>query len=273
MAGSNMKTKLMLAVCALAMISPACETAQENASEEVAPPAAAPVRAASVSKMTADRAHLLGREMAEVLVAKDHLLDSDKVTLFVNRVGQYATFHLDTGPKNIKCVGGPDKILPLNGFRFGVVHSAEKQTFALPGGFIFISDALLADITTEDQLAGVLAHEATNVVCQHGMSRIQKVSDSVARENQAAAFEKIWKSSLPVRFKKVADRGALLSLYKAGYFPEDYVQFIEKMDGADAADRVAWMKKDLVKMQQKGVVDTKKSRAARFKDFKKMAGV
>ncbi len=266
-----MKFKLMLVICTLAVIASACETAQESAND-AAPQASGAVRA-SIPKMTADRAHLLGREVAELLVAKAHLLDSDKVTLFVNRVGQYAAFHIDTGPKNIKCVGGPDKVMPLNGFRFGVVHSAEKQTFALPGGFIFISDALLADITSEDQLAGVLAHEATNVLCQHGMSRMQKVSDSVEKENQPAAFERIWKSSLPARFKKVADRGAMLSLYKAGYFVEDYVQFIEKMGGAESAERVGWMKKDLEKMQQKGIVDTGKSRAARFKDFKKMAGV
>lgn len=268
-----MKSKLMLAVFSLALVSSACQTTQETPSGEAAPAAPAAAPAAPVPKMTADRAHLLGREIAEVLVAKNHLLDSDKVTLFVNRVGQYATHHLDTGPKNIKCVGGPDKIMPLNGFRFGVVHSTEKQTFALPGGFIFISDALLSDMKTEDQLAGVLAHEATNVVCQHGMSRIQKVADSVEKERQAASFEKILKSSLPTRFKKVADRGAMLSLYKAGYFPEDYVQFIEKMGGADSVERVTWMKKDFEKMRQKGVVDTKKSRNARFLDFKKMAGV
>jgi hypothetical protein len=274
MAGTQMKIQVLVFVCATSLFSSACQTTQEDPVDANA--GGAPVSAtvaAPIPKIPQDRAHLVGREMAEALVSKERLLDSDKVMLFVNRVGQYAAYHLDTGPKNIKCVGGPEKVFPLNGFRFAVFHSLEKQSVALPGGFIFISDALLGDMTTEDQLAGVLAHEVTNVVCQHGMSRIQKVLDSVPKEKHSASFERIWKSRLPARFKKVSDRGALLALYKAGYYPEDYVQFIEKMGGTNSAERVAWMKEDLGKMQAKGVTDTKKSRAARFADFKKMAGI
>ena len=225
------------------------------------------------TRMTADRAHQIGREMSEMLVTKEKLLDSDKVSLYANRVGQYAAFHLDTGPKNMKCVGGGEKVLPPNGFRFALVHSTEKETIALPGGFIYISDALLAELTSEDQLAGVFAHEATNVVCQHGMARMQKVADSVPVDKQSPRYERLWKSALPIRFKKVADRGAMMALYNGGYSPSAYIDLVEKMGGADSAERVAAMKKDFAKMQSKGLVDTTKTRAARFADFKRMSGV
>lgn len=272
-----METRGMIffvSLIATAWFVTACETAPKESSEsaEVAPPVVSQPLA-PLPKLQPDRAHLVGREMADLLVQKEQLLDSDKVSLYVNRVGQYAAYHLDTGPKNLKCIGGGEKIMPMNGFRFGVIHTKAKETIALPGGFIFISDALLADMKTEDQLAGVLAHEAINVVCQHGMSRVQKVLDSVPKDQQAAAYERVWKMGLPIRFKKVADRGAMLALFKAGYFPEDYVQFVEKSGGPDANERATWMKKDLAKMQAKGVVDTKKSRNARFLDFKRMAGL
>lgn len=249
-----------------------CETTQEVPTP---PPTPSPSGAAvaPAPRMTADRAHLIGREIAEVVVGKSQLLDSDKVSLYVNRVGQYTAFHLDTGPKNMKCVGGGDKIMPLNGFRFAVLHAPEKESIALPGGWIFITDSLLSELKSEDQLAGVLAHEATNVVCQHGMARMQKVADSVPKAGQAAAYDKILKSTLPMPYKKVADRGAMMALYRAGYSPEEYVSLVEKMSGPESADRIARMKKDLAKMQQKGLVDTKKARAARFAEFKKMAGV
>lgn len=266
---NNSKYLIGLFSFGIAISLTACQSTPEKKSSGA--PAAGAL--APVSRMTPERAHQIGREMSEMLVAKEQMLDSDKVSLFINRVGQYTAFHLDTGPKNIKCVGGGEKVLPPNGFRFAIVHSTEKETIAMPGGFIFISDGLLSELKSEDQLAGILAHEATNVVCQHGMSRMQKIADSVPIDKQAARYERIWKSALPVGFKKAADRGAMLALYNAGYSPADYIDLVEKMGGAEGAERVAAMKKDFAKMQAKGLVETKKSRAARFADFKKMAGV
>lgn len=273
---SKFKFGVLIFVGTFSMFSAGCFTTQEEPGDgpakalegtsETAPPTTA------VPKLSADRAHLVGREMADLFASKEKIVDNEKVSLYVNRVGQYVSYHLDTGPKNMKCVGGGEKILPMNGFRFGVIQSANKEVVALPGGFIFISTGLLADMKTEDQLAGALAHAATNVVCQHGITRIHKVLDTVPREQQAAAYEKIWKAGLPIRFQKVADRGAMMALFRAGYFPEDYVQFVEKMGSPDATERVTWMKKDLSKMQESGVTDTKKSRNARFLDFKRMAG-
>jgi beta-barrel assembly-enhancing protease len=53
----------------------------------------------------------------------------------------------------------------------------DRQTinaFALPGGPIFITEALLARLTTEGQLAGVLAHEVGHVIGRHSAERIAK---------------------------------------------------------------------------------------------------
>ena len=92
-----------------------------------------------------------------------------------------------------------------------------------------------------------------------------------ATYKEMSAFEKVLRSGLPVRFKKVADRGAMMALFRAGYFPQDYIEFVEATESSDAYERAAWMSKDLAKMQEKGITDTKKSRTARFLDFKRMA--
>lgn len=262
----TMRMKLTVLLTMTSLLA-SCQTTPEKIS--VANGAAG----APATRMTADRAHQVGRGMSEMLVAKEKMLDSDKVVLFANRVGQYVAFHLDTGPKNMKCVGGGEKVLPPNGFRFAIVHSTDKESIAMPGGFIYISDALLSELTSEDQMAGIFAHEATNVVCQHGMSRMQKIADTVPIDKQEPRMEKLWKSALPIRFKKVADRGAMMALYNAGYSPGAYIEIVEKMGGPESVERVATMKKDFAKMQAKGLVDTMKSRAARFSDFKKMSGV
>jgi beta-barrel assembly-enhancing protease len=54
---------------------------------------------------------------------------------------------------------------------------ADEQTvnaFALPGGQIFITEALLARLETEGQLAGVLAHEIGHVIGRHSAEQIAK---------------------------------------------------------------------------------------------------
>jgi len=52
---------------------------------------------------------------------------------------------------------------------------ADTQTvnaFALPGGQIFITRALIDEFETEGQIAGVLAHEIVHVIARHGAERI-----------------------------------------------------------------------------------------------------
>ena len=52
---------------------------------------------------------------------------------------------------------------------------ADRQTvnaFALPGGQIFITRALIDEFETEGQVAGVLAHEIIHVIARHGAERI-----------------------------------------------------------------------------------------------------
>ena len=48
------------------------------------------------------------------------------------------------------------------------------NAFALPGGPIFITEALVGRLETEGQLAGVLAHEVGHVIGRHSAERIAK---------------------------------------------------------------------------------------------------
>ncbi|MBC8103560.1 MAG: M48 family metallopeptidase [Cytophagales bacterium] len=48
------------------------------------------------------------------------------------------------------------------------------NAFALPGGQIFMTDALASRFKTEGQFAGVLAHEAGHVIARHGAEHIAK---------------------------------------------------------------------------------------------------
>jgi predicted Zn-dependent protease len=60
-------------------------------------------------------------------------------------------------------------------FDFHVLNDPETiNAFALPGGPVFITSALLSRLETEGQLAGVLGHEIGHVVARHSAQRIAK---------------------------------------------------------------------------------------------------
>jgi len=55
-----------------------------------------------------------------------------------------------------------------------LADSRTVNAFALPGGQVFITEALLSRFETEGQLAGVLGHEIGHVVARHSAQRIAK---------------------------------------------------------------------------------------------------
>jgi predicted Zn-dependent protease len=59
-------------------------------------------------------------------------------------------------------------------FRFKIIDQAEPNAFATPGGYIYVSRGLMALINTEDELAGILAHEISHVTLRHHAQQAQR---------------------------------------------------------------------------------------------------
>lgn len=79
-------------------------------------------------------------------------------------------------------------------YKFDFHLLADPQTinaFALPGGQVFITDALYSKLKTEGQLAGVLAHEVGHVVARHAAEQIAKsqLIEGVSGAAAAAAYD------------------------------------------------------------------------------------
>lgn len=251
-----------MAIGLLGFLVTGCETAQE-APSVLAEDAASAVKSAAKVGLSPEQAGQVGRDMSMALLKKYPLLESETETLYLNNVGQYVAKHLDLGKKNIKCANKKEKVLPAKGFRFATLDTDEKVAMGMPGGYIFVSKGLIATMKTEDELAGVLAREATHVVCQDGVV-------GAANQWNAGTFEKFFRKKTSRRQGKMADRGALMALYRAGYFPADYVAHMEANIGTTTTmERVNWLKKDYAKMVKKGVANTQKSRTTRFDEFKK----
>jgi hypothetical protein len=77
-------------------------------------------------------------------------------------------------------------------FAFRAVLATEPNAFALPGGFVFVSRALLRLCQgSHDDLAFVLGHEMGHVVCGHAMERLvarSLIGTAVGRWNPAGGL-------------------------------------------------------------------------------------
>ena len=70
------------------------------------------------------------------------------------------------------------KTLPPNKFEFEIfpIRSNEMNAFALPNGYIIITDRLIQGVNKEEELAFVLAHEIAHISRHHFMNFIKKKS-------------------------------------------------------------------------------------------------
>src|SRR4026208_1597961 len=95
----------------------------------------------------------LGDAVAEHIQRNYKVIEDPEVTEYLTKIGGRLTKHL-----------------PINRlrFQFFLVDLPDPNAFVLPGGRIFVSRKLVAAALTEDELAGVIAHELGHLVVHQG---------------------------------------------------------------------------------------------------------
>ena len=101
----------------------------------------------------------LGTDLAGRLLGAMPPLPDHEVQAYVNRLGRWLALQ----------TGRPD--LP---WHFAVVASDSLGAFATPGGYVFVTSALVGLMRDENELAGVLAHEIAHVVERHHAEAVMK---------------------------------------------------------------------------------------------------
>jgi predicted Zn-dependent protease len=59
---------------------------------------------------------------------------------------------------------------------FKVVDDPAVNAFALPGGYVYVTRGLLVLVNSEDELAGVIAHEIGHVAARHSVQQISRAA-------------------------------------------------------------------------------------------------
>jgi predicted Zn-dependent protease len=172
----------------------------------------------------------LGKQLAQEVDRQAKFVTDPVVNEYVNRVAQ-------------NLVRNSDAQVP---FTVKVVDSDVVNAFALPGGFFYVNSGLVLHADEEAELAGVMAHEIAHVCARHGTKQATKGEIIQLASIPAMIFIPYsWAGyaiyqgmnfAIPMSFLKFsrdaereADYLGLEYMYKAGYDPNAFVTFFEKV--------------------------------------------
>jgi predicted Zn-dependent protease len=112
----------------------------------------------TASGITIQEEEDLSREFMKLIKAHYEIIKDPAIVNYVNNVGQKLVSTLPPQPFS---------------YHFYVIKEDAYNAFAIPAGHIFIYSGLLAALDSEEELACILAHEISHVVCRHISQKIE----------------------------------------------------------------------------------------------------
>jgi predicted Zn-dependent protease len=174
----------------------------------------------------------MGKMYASEIEKSTKFITDPVVTEYVNRIGQNIV-------KNSDCK------VP---FTIKVIDSDEINAMALPGGFFYVNSGLILNADEEAELAGVMAHETAHV-CAHHAVREQTRMNYAQLGTIPLIFIGGWTGygiyeaasiGVPItfmhfsrEFEAQADYLGVQYMYKAGYDPQAFISFFEKIQALE----------------------------------------
>jgi beta-barrel assembly-enhancing protease len=175
-----------------------------------------------------------GKQYSMEIEKSAHLITDPVIIEYVNRVGQNIV-------KNSDCK------VP---FTIKIIDSDEINAMALPGGFFYVNSGLILAADEESELAGVMAHETAHVCAHHAAREQTKVNYAeigtipiiILTQGTWTGYGIYEASQLAIplsllefsrEYEAEADWLGVQYMYKAGYDPQAFIEFFEKIDALE----------------------------------------
>ena len=174
----------------------------------------------------------MGKQISQQVESQSKVINDPVISEYINRLGQ-------------NLVRNSDSQVP---FTIKVIDSDDINAFALPGGFFYVNSGLILAADEEAELAGVMAHEIGHVAACHAareqtrgtlMQMMTIPLIFMGGPIGYAAYEGAG-LAVPLTFLKFsrgfeaqADYLGIEYMYKAGYDPQAFVSFFEKVQAQE----------------------------------------
>ena len=175
-----------------------------------------------------------GKQYSMEIEKSSHLVTDPVVVEYINRIGQ-------------NLVKNSDAKVP---FTIKVLDTDEINAMALPGGFFYVNSGLILACDSEDELAGVMAHEIAHVAAHHAAREMTKMNYMQLGQIPLIIFTQgTWTGygiyeaaqlAVPLTFLQFsreyeaeADYLGIQYMYKAGYDPQGMVSIFEKLSALE----------------------------------------
>lgn len=174
----------------------------------------------------------MGKAYAMQIEQSMKMVKDPAINEYVNRIGQ-------------NLVRNSDAKVP---FTIKVVDADEINAMALPGGFFYVNSGLILAADDEAELAGVMAHEIAHVALRHAtrgqtradIANLMSIPLIFVGGGIGYAAQQAAGIGLPLTFLKFsrgfeaeADYFGIQYMYKAGYDPNEFVNFFEKIQAQE----------------------------------------
>lgn len=182
------------------------------------------------------------RDLTRAPMHFTRLSDEEEIAIGKDLASRYANSKEELSPEQqglaayVSLVGGrlaarAQRQLP---YSFHVIWNRDViNAFSLPGGPVYLGEGLLGLMTTEDELANVLAHELEHIDHYHCVERVQ-VEANLKNLNLDALGEllrlpvALWEAGYRKDEELEADREGMFLAVRAGYSPYGTVQALNR---------------------------------------------
>jgi len=131
-------------------------------------------------------------------------------------------------------------------FYFKILKKEGPNAFSIPGGYVYITFDLLDYIQSDDELAGILAHEIAHIIHNHALKQTRDntkftlltiLGVLLTGEPDVAVLGKLttitFLNQYSRKYEEEADLTAVELMLKAGYNPVGFLTYMERLHGRE----------------------------------------